>query len=64
MDPYIVALLERIAYNTQAGPLEFNEYIKRIKADASSKPVSAPLHGDMRARAPTRTGYVPKPAQI
>lgn len=57
-DDYVVALLEQIAFNTQRyGAAEFDTYIGRIR-DASYKRSAEALHGDLRARSETRTGYV------
>lgn len=43
-DDYIIALLEQIAYNTQKGPLEREEYLGRIR-NASSFGKATPVHG-------------------
>ena len=55
----IISLLERIAYNTSNRGLEFQDYIDQV-VYASSKQVSAEVHGDLRAQPTTRTGYVPE----
>ena len=59
-DPYLIALLERIAFNTdQYHYLDFEHYIQELK-DACNKRSSEAILRYVRAQPATREGEVPQ----